>query len=297
MRKDDLTELVEIDELQVEDLARPAQSDPADSEAPKPVVKRRRNWRSSLTLLSLRLLLLAAIIGLWQLTVNLKLFDRTATSSPHDVFTWLWHGIQTETLWRNLGYTLEAAMIAFVLASVVGITVGIALALLPRVEKVVDPFLSALNATPRIALAPVFIVAFGLTINAKVALAFTIVVFIVLTSARAGVRSVDVEHLRLARVLGASRIQMFTKILFPVAVPAIFGGLRLGVIYALLGTLTAELLGSNNGIGQQLQSAAGLFDIGQIYGLVIVIAISATLINLGMGYLERYLLRWQAPQQ
>jgi NitT/TauT family transport system permease protein len=213
------------------------------------------------------------------------------------VFEWLYHNVQGQTLWLNLWYTLQAALIAFALASVVGVTIGITLALLPRFEKVVEPYLSALNAMPRIALAPVFIVAFGLTINAKIALAFTIVVFILITSARAGVRSVDVEHLRLARVLGASRRQMFTKILFPVATPAIFGGLRLGVIYALLGTLTAELLGSNNGIGQQLQIAAGLFDIAQIYGLIIVIALSATLINTGMGYLERYLLRWQAPQQ
>jgi NitT/TauT family transport system permease protein len=271
-----------------------ARADEADAERRRPA-PRKRDWRGMVTLLVLRLAVLVAAIFGWWLVAKYEVMDRTATSSPRDTYDYLSDAIFGKTLWLNLWYTLEAAMIAFVLASVIGVIIGITLALLPKFEKVVEPYLSALNATPRIALAPVFIVAFGLTIKAKIALAFTIVVFILITAARAGVRSVDMEHLRLARVLGATRRQMFTKILFPVAVPSIFGGLRLGVIYALLGTLTAELLGSNNGIGQQLQIAAGLFDMGQIYGLIIVIALSATLINIAMGYLERYLLRWQAP--
>jgi NitT/TauT family transport system permease protein len=257
----------------------------------------RRAWLGSLALLAARLGVLGAMIGAWQLTVMWELMDRTVTSTPRAVFTYLYHAVQGEALWHNLWVTLEAALIAFVLASVVGVVIGIALALLPRFEKVIDPYLSAFNSMPRIALAPVFVVAFGLSIKAKIALAFTIVVFILITAARAGVRSVDSEHLRLANVLGADRRQMFWKILLPVAVPSIFGGLRLGVVYALLGTITAELIGSVDGIGQMLQVAAGLFRTDEIYGLLIVLAITATLINMLMGLLERYLLRWQPPQQ
>ena len=223
--------------------------------------------------------------------------NKTAISSPREVFSFLGDAVRTKTLWSNLWYTVEAALIAFVLSSIVGVLIGITLALMPRFEKVVDPYLSALNAMPRIALAPIFIVAFGLTINAKIALAFTIVIFILITSARAGVRSVDMEHLRLATVLGAKKHQLFTKILFPVAVPSIFGGLRLGVIYALLGTLTAELIGSNNGMGQLIQQSAGLFRTDQIYAYIIVLALTATFLNMGMGWIERHLLRWQPPQQ
>ena len=200
-------------------------------------------------------------------------------------------------LWWNLWYTVEAALIAFVLATIVGTFIGITLALLPRFEKVVDPYLSALNAMPRIALAPVFIVAFGLTMQAKIALAFTIGVFILITASRAGVRSVDMEHLRLATVLGAKPHQLFVKVLFPVAVPSIFGGIRLAVIYCMLGTLTAELIGSNNGMGQLIQQSAGLFRTNEIYAYIIVLAITATLMNMLMGRVERYLLRWQAPVQ
>ena len=237
------------------------------------------------------------VIGIWQLTVEFQWFDRTATSSPREVFSFLWDSLQTSTLWWNLWYTVEAALIAFVLATIVGTFIGITLALLPRFEKVVDPYLSALNAMPRIALAPVFIVAFGLTMQAKIALAFTIGVFILITASRAGVRSVDMEHLRLATVLGVKPHQLFVKVLFPVAVPSIFGWIRLAVIYCMLGTLTAELIGSNNGMGQLIQQSAGLFRTNEIYAYIIVLAITATLLNMLMGRVERYLLRWQAPAQ
>lgn len=258
---------------------------------------RRRAVGSALWLLCLRLALLGVVIGLWSLTAHYKWIDRSVTSTPTAVFTFLGKSLVHETMWLNLWYTVQAALIAFLLAAVVGILFGITLALLPRFEKVVDPYLSALNAMPRIALAPIFIVAFGLTIQAKIALAFTIGLFILITAARAGVRSVDMEHLRLATVLGAKPHQLFTKILFPVAVPSIFGGLRLAVIYSLLGTLTAELIGSNNGMGQLIQQSAGLFRTDEVYTYIIVLAITATLMNGLMGRLERYLLRWQAPQQ
>lgn len=258
---------------------------------------RPRNILASLWLLVQRLSLLAVVIGIWQLTVEFQWFDRTVTSSPKEVFSFLWESLGTSNLWWNLWYTVEAALIAFVLATIVGTFIGITLALLPRFEKVVEPYLSALNAMPRIALAPVFIVAFGLTIQAKIALAFTIGVFILITAARAGVRSVDMEHLRLATVLGAKPHQLFVKVLFPVAVPSIFGGIRLAVIYCMLGTLTAELIGSNNGMGQLIQQSAGLFRTNEIYAYIIVLAITATLMNMLMGRVERYLLRWQAPVQ
>lgn len=246
-------------------------------------------------LLLLRVAVLALVIGAWKLAAEMELANATALSDPVEVWDWLVQAVQGPVLWDNLWATLESAAIALVLAVVIGVIIGISLALLPRVEQVVDPFLNALNATPRIALAPLFIVAFGLSDRSKIALAFSIVVFLIISTARAGVRSVDAEHMRLMTVLGASGRQKFTKVLFPVAVPSIFGGIRLGVIYSLLGTLTAELMGSVDGIGQQLQIAAGTFQTDAIYGLIIVLMIVAVIINNLFGRVEEYLLRWQAP--
>ncbi len=253
----------------------------------------RRNPFSTMWLFLARLGVLVALVGIWQLVVILKLADPTVTSRPSAVFSYLGHAVSGSEMWTNLSATMEATLIAFGLASVVGIVIGVALGLLPRVEKVIDPYLTAINAMPRIAFAPVFVVAFGLSITSKIALAFSIVVFILITSARAGVQSLDVDITRLATLLGASKRQMFSKVLLPVAVPSIFGGLRLGLIYSLLGVTTSELIASTNGIGQMLQQAAGLFRIDEVYGLLIILAIVASVINLLMGTLERYLLRWQ----
>jgi NitT/TauT family transport system permease protein len=183
---------------------------PDEAEVVRP--RRGRSIGDRLGLFAARLAVGALLVGLWQLVVELNVWDPTVTSNPSDVASYLWHALGSSFLWTNLGATMRAVVLAFILASAVGIVVGIALALLPKVERVIAPYLDALNAMPRIALAPVFVVGFGLTINAKIALAFSIVVFIVISAARAGVRSVDVDIMRLSTVLGANRRQMFTKV-------------------------------------------------------------------------------------
>lgn len=244
-------------------------------------------------LIGARLGFLAFMILMWWIVSHYQIMDPTVTSSPGAVGTWLVEAVQGSTLWENLYATLLATFLAWIIGSAVGVVVGLGLALMPRFEAVVNPYISAFNAMPRIALAPLFVVAFGLTIQSKIALAFSIIVFLVLSAARAGVAALDVEYTRLADVLGCTPVEKFFKILLPVATPSIFGGLRMAVIYGLLGTLTAELIGSVNGIGQQLQQAAGLFRTDEIYGLLIVLAVVATVINLVMEAAERRILRWQ----
>lgn len=254
---------------------------------------RKAALRHAAILFAERLAFGALLVGLWALVAQLEIIDPLVISNPGDVASWLGDAVGGSELWSNLWSTLQATLIAFVLASVVGVVVGIGLALMPHVERIVSPFLDAANAMPRIAFAPIFVIGFGLTTSAKVALAFTVVVFILITSARAGVRSVDVEHMRLAAVLGANRRHMFFKILLPVATPAIFGGLRLGIIYALLGVVTSEIIAAKNGIGQLLQQYAATFQTDAVYGLMIVLAVVAVLLNVVMNRVERHFLRWQ----
>lgn len=268
----------------------------SSNSTPSAGAKKARTGRHPLTLLAMRVGFAVALIAAWQLVVSLQLIDRTVSSSPIEVWNALATAVTGSELWLNLADTMIAAVLAFVMASVVGVVTGIGLALLPSVEKVVAPFLDAINAMPRIALAPVFVVAFGLSISSKIALAFSIVVFMVISAARAGVRSVDVDVAVLARTLGATRRQMFTKVLVPVAVPSIFGGLRLGLIYSILGVVTAELIASRSGVGQLLQKYAGLFQTAEMYAVLIALAVVAGLINAGMTRLESVILRWQPDQ-
>lgn len=240
-----------------------------------------------------RLLVLAALIGLWQLVIALHMVDPIIAKSPRQVLSFLRHSSSSGELWTNTADTMEAMFIAFGLASVVGVIVGIALGLLPSAERVFTPFLDAANAMPRIALAPVFIVWLGIGVSAKVALAFSIVVFIVVAAAQAGVRSADPEILRMSAVFGISKPQLFYKVLLPTSVPAIFSGLRLGLVYALLGVVGSEIIASQSGLGQLITLYSNNYRMDAVYGILIVLAIIASILNVIMAAAERWLLRWR----
>ncbi|RZK69260.1 MAG: ABC transporter permease subunit [Rhodococcus sp. (in: high G+C Gram-positive bacteria)] len=144
-------------------------------------------------------------------------------------------------------------------------------------------------------IAPLFIVALGINTSAKVALASTLVFFIVMSGARAGVRSTDAEWLRLSTVLGANKYQMFLKVLIPVATPAIFAALRLGLIYSLLGVVGSELISARNGLGQLIATYSATFQMEAVYAILLFLAVIAVVLNQVMSHAERRFLRWQPP--
>lgn len=236
------------------------------------------------------------ILGCWQLVGSSNLVQPVLRASPEQVVSFLIQSVGNGVLLPNLWSTLEATVIAFVLGSGVGITVGIGLALLPRVEGALDPYLNALNSMPRIALAPLFVLYFGFGTLSKVVLAFSLVVFILITNARAGVLGVDREFLRLCSAFDATKWQIVRKILLPASVPSIFAGLRLGLVYALLGVVTSELIGSQEGLGSRISFYSAAFQMQGIYGILIILALIGMLLNGLMALAERRLLRWQGSE-
>lgn len=270
---------------------------PAQGSAPPPgpTTARRGRWpwyRRRERLLS-QLATGLLILGAWQLVATLGLVRPVLASSPGEVAAFLI--ASSGELWPDLVSTVTATLIAFVLASIVGVVVGIGLGLLPRLEAAVDPYLSALNSMPRIALGPLFVLYFGFGMTAKVALAFSIVVFILILNARAGVLSVDRELIRLSAAFNATKLQLFMKVLLPSSVPSIFAGLRLGLIYSLLGVVTSEIIASQTGLGSKIVYYSAVFQIEGIYAILIVLALIASLLNAVMATAERRLLRWQEP--
>ena len=231
-----------------------------------------------------------AFVAFWQFIYWLGVVKPLVARSPREVWDFLVKITTDGTLMPALYSTLEATIVAFVLASVVGVVIGIGLGLFPRVEALVDPYISAVNAMPRIAFAPVFILMFGIGQPAKIALAFSVVVFIMIVSARGGIRAVDRDIVTMATVMNVTKAQMFSKILLPTAIPAIFSGLRLGVIYSLLGVVTSEILSSRAGLGQLIAWYAGTFALEGVYAVVIVLALVASLMNMAMGAIEQRLL-------
>jgi NitT/TauT family transport system permease protein len=246
-------------------------------------------------LLAARIAVLAVVVIAWQLAASNGLIPDVLSRTPGQVAGYLKTAFASGELGVATWATMQATLLAFVLAGFFGVVAGVGVALLPRFERVISPFLDALNAMPRIALAPLFVIYFGIDAVGKVALGFSIAFFVVMSSAQAGVRSADPEILRLSRVLDASQIQVFTKVLIPSAVPSIFAGLRLGLIYSLLGVVTSEIMGSRLGLGQLIMKYSGVFQMESIYGILIVLAVLASLINIVMSLVESKVLRWRPP--
>lgn len=267
----------------------------ADIVAPPSRKRPQRQGPSTLFVRAAQLLLVVLWLGAWDLTARNQWITPVLAKSPKESWDYLVEAGRNGELWSNAQATMLAVAIAWVLASAVGVAAGITLGLLPTVERILAPFLDAANAMPRIALAPFFIVAFGIGTEAKVALASTLVFFIVLSASRAGVRSADPEWLRLSAVLGAKKHHLFWKIMLPVATPAIIASLRLGLIYALLGVVGSELIAAENGLGQLIAQYSSLFRLEAVYAILILLAVISVSLNQVMAAVERRLLRWQPP--
>ena len=241
-----------------------------------------------------RLLILAAIFLVWEKVSELKLIDPILIGAPTGIARFLWEGIFVNgSLVNDLGWTMLGTLLAFGLGSAAGILVGMLFIISPTTESLLNPILMALNAMPRIALAPLFLIWFGLGLGSKVAVGFSLSFFIVLSSTVAGGRGVNPDHITLARTLGASGRQVFLKFVLPSAVPVIFNGLRLGLVYSLLGVVGGEIIASEHGLGQALQLLAASFKTNGVFAIIILLALVSVCIMTAMNWLEDRLLRWR----
>jgi NitT/TauT family transport system permease protein len=274
----------------------PYQSEAMPASRQSRVPRRRiRPSRETLVIRGLQVAVGVLLLGLWQWAAAAKWPDPVLAKSPVQSWDYLVNAARSGVLWSNTRSTMTAVLIAWVLAGLAGVLAGLVLGLMPRTERVLNPYLDAANAMPRIALAPLLIVALGIGTSAKVAVASTLVFFIVMSGARAGVKSTDSEWLRLSTVLGARKHHLFLKVLLPVATPAIFAALRLGIIYSLLGVVGSELISARDGLGQLIAYDSSVFQMDGVYGILVLLAVIAVILNQLMSFLERRLLRWQPP--
>jgi NitT/TauT family transport system permease protein len=241
-----------------------------------------------------QLAFLVLLIGGGEYAFDRGWLDPAFFGKPSGVALYLWKGlVVSRDLWLDLGYTLGGTLVSFAIGSVAAIATGALFVAFPRLEHAVNPYLTVINAMPRIALVPLFILWFGLGIGSKIAVGVSLTFFIVLSATTAGIRSVDADHLTLSRSLGARPLQLFWKVTLPSAVPVIFAGLRLGLIYAMLGVVGAELLAAEHGLGQTLALAQGQFNMDGVIALLLLLSLVGLLISVGMSTVERRLLKWR----
>ncbi|MDM0043326.1 ABC transporter permease [Variovorax dokdonensis] len=242
---------------------------------------------------ALHLVFLAVLLGMAEYAATRRWLDPTFFGQPSGVIAYLWHALATSKFWVDLGWTLAGVASSFLLGSAAAFAVGLAFVRWPNAERFADPYFNALNVMPRIALAPLFILWFGIGLGSKVAVGCSLTFFIVLSATVAGIRGVSQDHVTLCRTLGAGAWTTFLEVTLPGAVPVIFSGLRLGLIYALLGVVGTEIIASEKGLGQTLAYLGSTFDINGVMALLLVLALLGVSIVRFMSWLEKRLLHWQ----
>lgn len=247
-----------------------------------------------LRLQALRLLLVAVVIGIWQFVSAKEIIPRYELPSPSEMYASFSDLLTTGALFHNILVTLEEAAIGYTLGIVVGCTVGFILAVVPAFRKLIEPFIAMGNACPRFAIAPLFLVWFGIGPSSKVALVFVIVVFIALINTIQGTKSVDNDIVTISRLLGASRYDILRKVMLPSTIPWIIASMRLAIAYSLGGAVVGELFSGNSGLGYLIGAGSASFDLGLIFAGVFLIMILAWFADGAARWLERRILRWQS---
>ncbi len=247
----------------------------------------------TLRMLAQHAVFVGLVLGLWEWAARTGYIDPSFLGSPLGIIGFTLENLANARLWGDLGYTLLAVFSSFFIGSVAAITTGLAFVTWPKLEAFCEPYIAAMNVLPRIALVPLFILWFGLGVGSKIALGVSLTFFIVLSTTVAGIRGVSQDHITLTRSLGASSRQLFFWVTLPGAVPVLFSGLRLGLIYALLGVVGAEVIASERGLGQQLAYLGSTFNVNGVWSLLFDLALIGVLIMKLMNWVERRLLHWQ----
>jgi NitT/TauT family transport system permease protein len=196
-------------------------------------------------------------------------------------------------IYVHLGVTLLETVLAFVIGTVFGLAFGLWLALAPMAGAILDPYIKALNSMPRVILAPIFALWFGLGIWSKVALAVTLVFFIVFFNVYQGVREVSPVILANAKMLGANHKQLLRTVYLPSATSWVFASLHNSVGLAFVGAVVGEYLGSARGVGYLILQAEGTFDVNTVFAGIVVLTAFALVLDGIVGIVEKRLMKWQ----
>jgi NitT/TauT family transport system permease protein len=248
-------------------------------------------------------LLLALFFAVWYVLTSPVLlppiyFDDANNAAfffgePQKVLARIWNWFVSGEIYEHLWVTLVETALAFIIGTVFGVAVGLWLALSPTSSAILDPYIKAANAMPRVILAPIFSVWFGLGIASKVALGVTLVFFIVFFNVYQGVREVSPLVLANARMLGATPRQLLRHVYLPSAMSWVFASLHNSVGLAFVGAVVGEYLGSARGVGYLILQAEGVFDINTVMAGILVLTAFALVLDWAVGLIEKRLMVWQ----
>ena len=253
--------------------------------------------RRKIVVTVVRVLLLIGILGLWEAFSRAEVIDPFNFSMPtkiwDQIWTWITHGTALGPLGEQIWYTLYEALLGWVLGVAAGVVFGIALGRITFLADVLGPYIKVLNSMPRIILAPIFLIWFGLGPASKVASAVVLVFFPVFFNAFQGAREVDRNLVANARILGASDRRVTLQVVIPSATSWIFTSLHVSFGFALIGAIVGEYIGATKGIGLLVSQSQNTFNAAGVYAAMVILAVVALAAEGLLTFVERRVFRWK----
>lgn len=263
-----------------------------ESEIAQAAIRRRRGM-----IIALRLIVLVVVLGGWELAARAKVIDPFFYSMPSMIWAqiveWVRDGTSQGPLWTQVLVTLEETVIGFLIGSVAGVVCGILLGRNKLLSDVFSLYIQIANSIPRVVLGSIFVIALGLGMASKVALAVVMVFFVVFGNAFQGVREADKYMIANAQILGASARQLTTAVVIPSAMSWILASLHVSFGFALVGAVVGEFLGAKEGIGLLISTAQGAFNASGVFAAMIVLAVVALAADFLLSRIEKRLLKWR----
>ncbi|MDR3451807.1 MAG: ABC transporter permease [Rhodoferax sp.] len=253
--------------------------------------------RHRFVIIGLRIAVLVLVLGGWELAASRKWIDPFFYSQPSliwaQIVEWIRDGTSQGPLWVQVAVTLEETVIGFLIGGIGGIICGILLGRNKLLSDVFSLYIQIANSIPRVVLGSVFVIALGLGMASKVALAVVMVFFVVFGNAFQGVREADKYLIANARILGASKRQLTTAVVIPSAMSWILASLHVSFGFALVGAVVGEFLGAKEGMGLLISTAQGAFNASGVFAAMIVLAVVALVADFLLTRLEKRLLKWR----
>jgi len=263
-----------------------------ESEIAQAAIRGRRRM-----IIALRLVVLVAVLGGWEIAARMKWIDPFFYSMPSMIYDqlieWMRDGTSQGSLWMQVAVTLEETVIGFLIGSIAGVLCGILLGRNKLLSDVFSLYIQIANSIPRVVLGSIFVIALGLGMASKVALAVVMVFFVVFGNAFQGVREADKYMIANAQILGASPRQLTLYVVIPSAMSWILASLHVSFGFALVGAVVGEFLGAKEGIGLLISTAQGAFNASGVFAAMIVLAVVALAADFLLSSLEKRLLKWR----
>ena len=261
------------------------------------IAARHASRRRKRIVVAARIGILVAVLGLWEIGTRLHLIDPFFFASPSgiaaQIWTWITEGTSQGPLWQQIVVTMEETILGFFIGAAGGVVCGIVLGHNRLLADIFSTYIKVANSIPRVVLGSIFIIALGLGMASKVALAVVMVFFVVFANAFQGVREADRAMIANAQILGASSYQITRTVIVPSAMSWILASLHVSFGFALVGAVVGEFLGAKQGVGLLISTAQGSFNADGVFAAMVILAALALVVEGIITLVETRLVKWR----